>query len=64
MLFLNMVCLTVALAFKLWKFDDEGRLVNKTGLVADIEGGDGEEGASVIGWERNDDDEAENQKWR
>lgn len=49
---------------QLWKFDDEGRLVNKTGLVADIEGGDGEEGASVIGWERNDDDEAENQKWR
>ena len=44
---------------QLWKFE-EGRLVNKMGMVADIMAGSMEEEAEVIGWERHDGD---NQKW-
>ena len=44
---------------QLWKLE-EGRLVNKMGMVADIMAGSMEEEAEVIGWERHDGD---NQKW-
>ena len=44
---------------QLWKFQ-EGRLVNKTGMVADIKDESKKQGAEVIGWARHDRD---NQKW-
>ena len=44
---------------QLWRME-EGRLVNKMGMVADIMGASKEEGVGVIGWERH---EGENQKW-
>ena len=44
---------------QLWKLE-EGRLVNKTGMVADIKAASNEEEAEVIGWEKHDGD---NQKW-
>ena len=44
---------------QLWRME-EGRLVNKTGMVADIMEGSREEGAGVIAWEKHD---GLNQKW-
>eukprot|EP00092_Neocalanus_flemingeri_P057308 GFUD01068082.1.p2 GENE.GFUD01068082.1~~GFUD01068082.1.p2 ORF type:complete len:128 (-),score=40.39 GFUD01068082.1:32-415(-) len=44
---------------QLWRFE-EGRLVNKIGMVADIMAGSTEEEAEVIAWEKHDGD---NQKW-
>ena len=44
---------------QLWKLE-EGRLVNKTGMVADVMGANTEEEAEVVGWEKHD---GENQKW-
>ena len=44
---------------QLWRLED-GRLVNKTGMVADIAEASMEEGARVIAWERHD---GLNQKW-
>merc|ERR1712130_218662 len=37
---------------QLWKFEN-GLLVSKTGLVADIEGGSTEQGAKVIAWDKH-----------
>eukprot|EP00092_Neocalanus_flemingeri_P009793 GFUD01010551.1.p1 GENE.GFUD01010551.1~~GFUD01010551.1.p1 ORF type:complete len:230 (-),score=76.73 GFUD01010551.1:58-747(-) len=44
---------------QLWRFDD-GCLVSKTGLVADIRDGNRNAGAGIIGWKRHD---GINQKW-
>ena len=44
---------------QLWRLED-GRLVNKTGMVADIAEASMEEGARVIAWEKHD---GLNQKW-
>merc|ERR1712013_410954 len=44
---------------QLWRLED-GRLVNKTGMVADIAEASMEEGARVIAWEKQD---GLNQKW-
>merc|ERR1711936_239022 len=44
---------------QLWRFE-EGKLVNKLGVVADIKDGSTEEGAELIGWEFHGGD---NQKW-
>ena len=44
---------------QLWKLE-EGMLVNKTGMVADVMCANKEEEAEVVGWEKHD---GENQKW-
>merc|ERR1712130_1008216 len=46
---------------QLWSRDEEGRLVSKTGLACDIEGGQKKEGTKVIGWSQH---EGQNQKWK
>merc|ERR1711890_39419 len=47
---------------QLWKYDEDDKvLVSKTGLVADVLGANTDEGASVIGYSRN---ETENQKFK
>ena len=44
---------------QLWRLE-EGRLVNKTGMVADIADSNREEGAQIVAWEE---DGGLNQKW-
>jgi len=46
---------------QLWSRDEEGRLVSKTGLACDIEGGQKKKGTKVIGWSQH---EGQNQKWK
>ena len=48
-----------SLLLKLWRLED-GRLANKTGMVADIADSNREEGAQIVAWEE---DGGLNQKW-
>merc|ERR1711868_164341 len=45
---------------QLWQFDEEGRIISKTGFCLDIEGCNDENCAKVIAWSPHDGD---NQKW-
>ena len=47
-------------ANQLWEFDEEMRLMSRTGYAVDIEGANDGNCARIIGWSPNDGD---NQKW-